>query len=136
MRHPNYLAVIVEIACVPLIRGCWLTAVVFSIGNAILLWVRIRAEEAAMGPRYALRNRRTACGCCRSFAAAGRARIRRQRPPHHRLRRPDGALMKEGPFTTGPYGKESRSTTVGTESVFLLSGPLTTQLCCSGVSSF
>ncbi len=54
MRHPNYLAVIVEIACVPLIRGCWLTAVVFSIGNAMLLWVRIRAEEAAMGPRYAL----------------------------------------------------------------------------------
>jgi methyltransferase len=54
MRHPNYLAVIVEIACVPLIRRCWLTAVVFSIGNAILLWVRIRAEEAAMGPRYAL----------------------------------------------------------------------------------
>ena len=57
MRHPNYLAVIVEIACVPLIRGCWLTAVVFSIGNAMLLWVRIRAEEAAMGPRYALEFR-------------------------------------------------------------------------------
>lgn len=54
MRHPNYLAVIVEVACVPLIRGCWLTAVVFSIGNAALLRVRIRAEEAAMGPRYAL----------------------------------------------------------------------------------
>ena len=54
MRHPNYLAVIVEIACVPLIHGCWLTAAVFSIGNAMLLWVRIRAEEAAMGPRYAL----------------------------------------------------------------------------------
>ena len=54
MRHPNYLAVIIEIACVPMIRGCWITAVVFSIGNAALLWVRIRAEEAAMGPRYAL----------------------------------------------------------------------------------
>jgi methyltransferase len=54
MRHPNYLAVIVEVACVPLIHGCWLTAVVFSIGNAALLRVRIRAEEAAMGPRYAL----------------------------------------------------------------------------------
>jgi methyltransferase len=54
MRHPNYLAVIVEIACVPLIHGCWLTAVVFSIGNAALLRVRIRTEEAAMGPRYAL----------------------------------------------------------------------------------
>jgi methyltransferase len=54
MRHPNYLAVIVEVACVPLIHGCWLTAVVFSIGNAALLRTRIRAEEAAMGPRYAL----------------------------------------------------------------------------------
>jgi methyltransferase len=54
MRHPNYLAVIIEIACVPLIHGCWLTAVVFSVGNAALLSVRIRAEEAAMGPRYAL----------------------------------------------------------------------------------
>jgi methyltransferase len=54
MRHPNYLAVIVEIVCVPLIHGCWLTAVVFSIGNAVMLSVRIRAEEAAMGPRYAL----------------------------------------------------------------------------------
>jgi len=54
MRHPNYLAVIVEVACVPLIHGCWLTALVFSIGNAALLSVRIRAEEAAMGPLYAL----------------------------------------------------------------------------------
>ena len=54
IRHPNYFAVIVEIACVPMIHGCWLTAVVFSIGNAALLRVRIRAEEAAMGPRYAL----------------------------------------------------------------------------------
>lgn len=54
MRHPNYLAVIIEIACVPLIHGCWLTAMVFSIGNAALLRVRIRAEEAAMGPRYAM----------------------------------------------------------------------------------
>ncbi len=53
IRHPNYLAVIVEIACVPLIHGCWLTALVFSIGNAALLRVRIRAEEAAMGPDYA-----------------------------------------------------------------------------------
>lgn len=53
MRHPNYLAVIIEVACVPLIHGCWLTAAVFSAGNAALLSVRIRAEEAAMGPRYA-----------------------------------------------------------------------------------
>ena len=54
MRHPNYLAVIVEIACVPMIRGCWITATVFSIANAVLLRTRIRAEEAALGPRYAI----------------------------------------------------------------------------------
>jgi methyltransferase len=54
VRHPNYLAVIVEIACVPLIHGCWLTALVFSAGNAVLLAVRIRAEEAALGSYYAL----------------------------------------------------------------------------------
>lgn len=54
IRHPNYLAVIIEVACVPLIHGCWLTAAVFSIGNAVLVAVRIRAEETAMGPRYAL----------------------------------------------------------------------------------
>jgi methyltransferase len=54
VRHPNYLAVIIEIACIPLIHGCWLTALVFSAGNAVLLAVRIRAEEAALGSRYAL----------------------------------------------------------------------------------
>ncbi len=53
MRHPNYLAVIVEVACIPLIHGCWLTAAVFSAGNAALLLVRIHAEEAALGPAYA-----------------------------------------------------------------------------------
>jgi methyltransferase len=53
MRHPNYHAIIVEIACVPLIRECWLMAISFSAGNALLLVQRIRAEEAAMGPRYA-----------------------------------------------------------------------------------
>jgi methyltransferase len=54
LRHPNYLAVIIEMACVPAIRGCWLTASVFSAANAALLTVRIHAEEIAMGPRYAL----------------------------------------------------------------------------------
>jgi len=54
LRHPNYLAVIIEIACVPMIRGCWITATAFSIANAVLLRARILAEEAALGPRYAL----------------------------------------------------------------------------------
>jgi methyltransferase len=53
LRHPNYLAVVAEIALVPLIHGAYLTAILFSLGNAALLWVRIRAEEQALGEAYA-----------------------------------------------------------------------------------
>jgi methyltransferase len=50
MRHPNYLAVVVEMAAIPLIHGAWTTAILFSLGNALLLGVRIPAEERALGP--------------------------------------------------------------------------------------
>lgn len=53
MRHPNYLAVVIEIAAVPMIGGAVFTAIAFSLGNAILLAVRIPAEERAMGWPYA-----------------------------------------------------------------------------------
>jgi methyltransferase len=53
MRHPNYLAVVIEMAAVPLIGGAYATAIVFSITNAILLAIRIPAEERALGARYA-----------------------------------------------------------------------------------
>jgi methyltransferase len=53
VRHPNYVAVVLELFSVPLIHGAWLTAVVFSLANGVLLWVRIRAEEAALGNTYA-----------------------------------------------------------------------------------
>jgi len=52
MRHPNYLAIIIEMVCVPMIYGCWRTAIVFSAANAIILRVRIRVEEAALGAPY------------------------------------------------------------------------------------
>ncbi|NRD55626.1 hypothetical protein HQQ75_21185, partial [Corallococcus exiguus] len=52
LRHPNYVAVVLELFCVPLIHGAWVTAVVFTVGNAALLYVRIRAEEAALGAVY------------------------------------------------------------------------------------
>ena len=48
IRHPNYVGVILEIACVPLVHTAWLTALVFSVLNALLLRVRIRAEERAL----------------------------------------------------------------------------------------
>lgn len=48
LRHPNYLAVIAEGIAVPLIHDAWLTALVFSLANAVLLSVRIRSEERAL----------------------------------------------------------------------------------------
>lgn len=53
LRHPNYLAVVAEVACLPLAYGGWITAAAFSAANAALLAVRIRAEERALGPVWA-----------------------------------------------------------------------------------
>ena len=48
LRHPNYVAVVVEIAALPLVHSAWLTAAVFTAANAVLLTVRIRCENAAL----------------------------------------------------------------------------------------
>jgi methyltransferase len=48
IRHPNYLVVVGEIACLPLALRAPLFALVFSLANAALLWIRIRAENAAL----------------------------------------------------------------------------------------
>ena len=48
LRHPNYLAVAVEVAALPLAHAAWITAVVFSVLNGMLLRERIRVEDAAL----------------------------------------------------------------------------------------
>jgi len=48
LRHPNYLAVVVEGLALPLVRNAWITAAVFGAANAWLLTVRIRAEDSAL----------------------------------------------------------------------------------------
>lgn len=48
LRHPNYVAVAVEIAALPLVHSAWLTAAAFTTANAALLTVRIRCENAAL----------------------------------------------------------------------------------------
>jgi methyltransferase len=53
LRHPNYVAVVVEGLALPLVHSAWLTAVAFTVLNAALLWVRIRVEEAALEPEVA-----------------------------------------------------------------------------------
>jgi methyltransferase len=47
-RHPNYVVVFMEIATFPLIFGAWVTALIFSILNAALLYMRIREENRAL----------------------------------------------------------------------------------------
>jgi len=49
VNHPNYWVVVTEIALLPLVFGLWQVALVFSLLNAAVLWVRIRAENAALG---------------------------------------------------------------------------------------
>jgi methyltransferase len=46
--HPNYVAVVVEGFALPLVHGAWLTAAVFTVVNAGLLTIRIRAENQAL----------------------------------------------------------------------------------------
>jgi methyltransferase len=48
LRHPNYLAVMLEMFAIPLVHTAYLTALVYSLLNAFLLGVRIRCEEAAL----------------------------------------------------------------------------------------
>lgn len=48
LAHPNYLAVIIEGAALPLVHSAWLTALVFTVSNLVLLRVRIRVEQAAL----------------------------------------------------------------------------------------
>lgn len=61
LRHPNYVAVVVEGFALPLVHTSWVTALVFTVLNAVLLLrFRIPAEERALtldddAPRDAVR---------------------------------------------------------------------------------
>lgn len=48
LNHPNYLGVCLEIVALPLIGGCWRSALVFGVSNLLLLVLRIRVEERAL----------------------------------------------------------------------------------------
>jgi methyltransferase len=48
LRHPNYLAVALEVVALPLVHTAWVTALVCGIANLGVLGVRIRVEDAAL----------------------------------------------------------------------------------------
>ncbi len=51
--HPNYVAVVTEGFALPLVHDAWITAAVFTVLNAGLLTVRIRAENQALKSAHA-----------------------------------------------------------------------------------
>jgi methyltransferase len=48
IRHPNYLAVFVELTALPLVHGAYLTAFLGAAAHVWVLWHRIHAEEAVL----------------------------------------------------------------------------------------
>jgi methyltransferase len=50
LTHPNYVVVAGEIATLPLVVGLPWLAVLFTILNAVVLFIRIRAESRALEP--------------------------------------------------------------------------------------
>ena len=60
MTHPNYAVVVGEIAVVPLSLGLAWYALAFSVANAAVLAIRIRAENAALKARVKELDQKTA----------------------------------------------------------------------------
>lgn len=61
LRHPNYLAVILELIFIPVLLGCHYTAIIFTIGNVWVLRKRIQLEESELttNPDYSLAMKNT-----------------------------------------------------------------------------
>lgn len=48
LRHPNYVAVVLEGVALPLVFSGLVTAITFSLLNAVVLYLRVRTEEGAL----------------------------------------------------------------------------------------
>ena len=56
IRHPNYVAVFVELAALPLVHGAWLTALVGTALHALVLRRRLALEEPVLAADRAYRD--------------------------------------------------------------------------------
>lgn len=50
VSHPNYMLVVAEIIVAPMVLGLVWVAVLFTVLNAAMLWVRIGVEHRALAP--------------------------------------------------------------------------------------
>ncbi len=86
IRHPNYLAVCIELLALPAIGGAWISLVLLQIVHAPILWRRIRAEEAML---FALP------GYAEAMATRGRLLPRYGYGRHsHTSRPPPGKILR------------------------------------------
>jgi methyltransferase len=74
IRHPNYVAVVLEFACLPLAVGAVPEAAALSIANALVLVPRIRAEEALLDALPGYRD--AFAGVPRFIPSLGRRSVR------------------------------------------------------------
>jgi methyltransferase len=51
LSHPNYWVVAGELLVLPLVFGLAWYGLVFTLLNAAVMWIRIRAEAAALEPQ-------------------------------------------------------------------------------------
>ncbi|MCY7362420.1 MAG: isoprenylcysteine carboxyl methyltransferase, partial [Ignavibacteria bacterium] len=47
-KHPNYIIVVCEIFTIPMIFNLYYTALIFSILNAVILYIRIKEENKVL----------------------------------------------------------------------------------------
>lgn len=54
IRHPNYVAVLLEIVALPLIHACWVTAAAFAALTVMVIARRLKVEEPVLlaNPAY------------------------------------------------------------------------------------
>ena len=50
LKHPNYVLVVAEIIVAPMVVGLVWIAIIFTLLNAAMLWVRIGVEDKALAP--------------------------------------------------------------------------------------
>ncbi len=50
LSHPNYMLVVAEIVAAPMVLGLVWVALIFTVLNAAMLWVRIGVEHRALAP--------------------------------------------------------------------------------------
>lgn len=56
VRHPNYLAVAIEMPSLALVHTAWISALIFGGLNILLLRTRMRVEDVALGRRPGMRR--------------------------------------------------------------------------------